>query len=85
MNKWLGFVTFMITIKVFKYVKMFRATTILWRTIGMAWRQLLREKGAADAQGGPPPRAKGKGKAKGKASGRDARDAEIARRFGFKP
>ena len=41
MNKWLGFVTFMITIKVFKYVKMFRATTILWRTIGMAWRQLL--------------------------------------------
>ena len=51
----------------------------------MAWRQLLREKGAADAQGSPPPRAKGKGKAKGKASGRDARDAEIARRFGFKP
>ena len=51
----------------------------------MAWRQLLREKGAADAQGGPPPRAKAKGKAKGKASGRDARDAEIARRFGFKP
>ena len=30
----------------------------------MAWRQLLREKGAADAQGSPPPRAKGKGKAK---------------------
>ena len=61
----------------------------------MAWRQLPREKGAADAQesGSPPPRAKGKGKgkAKGKAEGkgtapdRDARDAEIARRFGFKP
>ena len=57
----------------------------------MAWRQLLREKGAANAQesGSPPPRAKGKGKGKAEGKGtapdRDARDAEIARRFGFKP